>query len=331
MYVQMNKLYVLYDYLKNIMSTYKLGDVGSCSAIRSFLYEYKGFINDYQPTNPTYKNILHNFENKIKYQVPLYNTNACPGQHFYIAEIKLKTVSENEKHKESVKAEQQPTNAENQVSQAIISPSTVEFPALHANFEASREKFQTPRAKTRTSLAESEITHKHPLSPQKKAQSFPETLAHYAQHAEQQQEQQLRHAEIPKTEFQVDVSQVYPPHDVSLESPRTPSYSEPYPHLSLATLSKEEGGASSSVMTTITRALKDVDPVPVVGVSGGMGALFLLFRYTPVGAFFRGGRGRAHRIPRSFNGQFLGGFPDIQYYDVGHIGYGPMNINPLAE
>ncbi|SCA60033.1 Plasmodium vivax Vir protein, putative [Plasmodium vivax] len=49
----------------------------------------------------------------------------------------------------------------------------------------------------------------------------------------------------------------------------------------------------------ITGVLGEIDPVPVVGVSGGMGALFLLFRYTPFGNFFRGGRGRAHRIPRS--------------------------------
>ncbi|SCA82058.1 VIR protein [Plasmodium vivax] len=81
--------------------------------------------------------------------------------------------------------------------------------------------------------------------------------------------------------------------------------------------------------SAITEVLGSVDPVPVVGVSGGMGALFLLFRYTPVGTFFRGGRGRAHRIPRSFNGQFLGGFPGYDDYEVGHIGYGPMN--PLAE
>ncbi|CAI7717616.1 PIR protein [Plasmodium vivax] len=84
-----------------------------------------------------------------------------------------------------------------------------------------------------------------------------------------------------------------------------------------------------NIRGTITGVLGSVDPVPVVGVSGGMGALFLLFRYTPVGAFFRGGRGRARRIPSGFNGQFLGGFPGYEDYDVGHIGYGPMN--PLAE
>ncbi|VUZ99826.1 PIR protein, fragment [Plasmodium vivax] len=68
-----------------------------------------------------------------------------------------------------------------------------------------------------------------------------------------------------------------------------------------------------------------VDPIPVVGVSGGMGALFLLFRYTPVGSFFGGRRGRFRQIPRSFNGPFPGDFANFQEYDGGFIGYGPMN------
>ncbi|SCA60805.1 VIR protein [Plasmodium vivax] len=88
---------------------------------------------------------------------------------------------------------------------------------------------------------------------------------------------------------------------------------------------------SSGIPGYITEVFGSVDPVPVVGVSGGMGALFLLFRYTPLGTFFRGGRGRAHRIPRSFNGQFLGAFPDINEYDGRYIGYGPMNIPYGAE
>ncbi|KMZ82449.1 hypothetical protein PVIIG_06152 [Plasmodium vivax India VII] len=42
--------------------------------------------------------------------------------------------------------------------------------------------------------------------------------------------------------------------------------------------SNEPARDSSTIIGSITSALKDVDPVPVVGVSGGMGALFLLFR-----------------------------------------------------
>ncbi|KMZ85549.1 hypothetical protein PVBG_06316 [Plasmodium vivax Brazil I] len=88
-------------------------------------------------------------------------------------------------------------------------------------------------------------------------------------------------------------------------------------------------GVFGTLKNTFTGVLGEVDPVPVVGVSGGMGALFLLFRYTPLGTFFRGGRGRVRRIPSGFHGSFPGGFPGYEEYDVGHIGYGPMN--PLAE
>ncbi|SCA59761.1 VIR protein [Plasmodium vivax] len=88
-------------------------------------------------------------------------------------------------------------------------------------------------------------------------------------------------------------------------------------------------GVIGTMRNAISAFMNGVDPVPVVGVSGGMGALFLLFRYTPVGAFFRGGRGRAHRIPRSFNGQFLGGFPGYEDYEGGYVGYSQMSS--LAE
>ncbi|KMZ87892.1 hypothetical protein PVBG_06119 [Plasmodium vivax Brazil I] len=42
--------------------------------------------------------------------------------------------------------------------------------------------------------------------------------------------------------------------------------------------SNDVEGTSSSVMSTITSALRDVEPGPVLGVSGGMGVLFLLFK-----------------------------------------------------
>ncbi|CAI7724265.1 hypothetical protein PVPAM_000039000 [Plasmodium vivax] len=81
----------------------------------------------------------------------------------------------------------------------------------------------------------------------------------------------------------------------------------------------------------ITEVLGSVEPGPVLGVSGGMGALFLLFKYTPVGTFFRGGRVRARRIPSGFSGPFPGDFANFQDYGGGFVGYSPMDINPLAE
>ncbi|KMZ94049.1 hypothetical protein PVMG_02275 [Plasmodium vivax Mauritania I] len=70
-----------------------------------------------------------------------------------------------------------------------------------------------------------------------------------------------------------------------IQTPITPSYfseTSLYPrqhgHAEEKVLPNEVEMSPTSVMDTITSALKDVNPVPVVGVSGGMGALFLLFR-----------------------------------------------------
>ncbi|KMZ96371.1 hypothetical protein PVNG_06148 [Plasmodium vivax North Korean] len=41
---------------------------------------------------------------------------------------------------------------------------------------------------------------------------------------------------------------------------------------------KENVGAITNIQSAFSGFMKDVDPIPVVGVSGGMGALFLLFR-----------------------------------------------------
>ncbi|VUZ99608.1 PIR protein [Plasmodium vivax] len=82
---------------------------------------------------------------------------------------------------------------------------------------------------------------------------------------------------------------------------------------------------------SITEVLGDVDPVPVVGVSGGMGALFLLFKYTPVGTFFRGGRRRMHQIPSTFRGEYPFGFPGFPEYDDRYFGNERYHISYQAE
>ncbi|KMZ86068.1 hypothetical protein PVBG_05467 [Plasmodium vivax Brazil I] len=85
-----------------------------------------------------------------------------------------------------------------------------------------------------------------------------------------------------------------------------------------------------SLKGAFTDIVQNVDPAPVLGVSGGMGVLFILFKYTPFGSFFGGRRRRFRQISSSFGG-FPPDFANFQEYDGGFIGYGPMNVNPLAE
>ncbi|KMZ96641.1 hypothetical protein PVNG_06224 [Plasmodium vivax North Korean] len=338
MYEKMNKLYVLYELYKKLVKDNKTWEEESCSDVSLFLNQYNEFIKKNQPADRHYKHILDKFENEIKSRVDIYKQYACYNKPFYIEKIKPPTLSENAKPKVLGQPEQQKNHGHYEVSKSKSISSLADPQIPHANPDMSHVVSQTTHTHPQEPHAKPGISHvvfqtfrAHPETAHEESQSSQETLAHNAQHAVQQKEQVHQHGSIPITELQVDVSQVYAPHYRSLETSGTSSNSEQYTYSSISPLANDMGGASSSVISTITSALKDVDPVPVVGVSGGMGALFLLFRYTPVGAFFRGGRGRAHRIPRSFNGQFLGGFPGYEEYDVGHIGYGPMSMNPLAE
>ncbi|CAI7723972.1 hypothetical protein PVPAM_000010100 [Plasmodium vivax] len=326
-YKKMNNLYTLYERYKELKDKHYLGEPSSCLPVSSFLHLYNDFINKNQPTNKDYKKILDKFEQIIKERVESYKLHACQNKPFYIAEIKL---PKEDKPKESVQAQQQRNNAEHQVSEAggPLPEARSLLPEARSLLPEARSPL--PEARTsQTYRAEPARAHEQSQPPQEVTQSFHETLAPSEHHTEQQEEQVLQHESIPRTEYPTTLSQVYTPHYGSYESSRTSSYSEHNRYPAVPPLSNEEGDASSSVMHTITNALKGVDPVPVVGVSGGMGALFLLFRYTPVGAFFRGGRGRVRRIPSGFHGPFPGGFPDLQDYEGGYIGYGP--INPLAE
>ncbi|SCA60793.1 hypothetical protein PVC01_000122900 [Plasmodium vivax] len=94
-------------------------------------------------------------------------------------------------------------------------------------------------------------------------------------------------------------------------------------------INPNDEGVFVSMKNTLSSIVQNVEPAPILGVSGGMGALFLLFKYTPVGTFFRGRRGRTYGIPSGFNGPFTGEFAGYQDYLGGNIGYSQMSH--LAE
>ncbi|VUZ99612.1 PIR protein [Plasmodium vivax] len=93
----------------------------------------------------------------------------------------------------------------------------------------------------------------------------------------------------------------------------------------------DAGGVLGSIQHTLTDVLGSVEPAPILGVSGGMGALFLLFKYTPVGTFFRGRRGRTYGIPSGFNIPFQGGLQGYEDYYSGNLGSDRFHVSYQAE
>ncbi|EDL42690.1 variable surface protein Vir6, putative [Plasmodium vivax] len=329
MYEKMNKLYTLYEKYDDHINTHKvLGNEENCPDFIPFLRIYNDFIEHNQPTNEYYKNILVQFEKIIKERIASYKNIVCPLTPFYTEEIKL---PKKEKPEAPGPIQQQQNQAKYEAPPTKIPPNEVEHEApreeplaSHAFSQRAYEESQTSHAESGAHTALSHRAHEESLS-------SPKSLEPSVQHAERQQEQVYQHREIPKSKLQIDLSPEYPPHNGPFEFPGTSLYSERYQHLPEPPSSKEAGDTSSSVMSTITSALRDVEPGPVLGVSGGMGVLFLLFKYTPVGSFFGGRRGRFRQIPSSFRGFPPGNFANFQEYDGGFIGYGPTSISSLAE
>ncbi|CAI7723984.1 Plasmodium vivax Vir protein, putative [Plasmodium vivax] len=81
----------------------------------------------------------------------------------------------------------------------------------------------------------------------------------------------------------------------------------------------------------VSNVFEQVEPAPILGVSGGMGALFLLFKYTPVGSFFGGRRGRMHRIPNNFGEYYAGFAPGFAEQDYENFGNERYNISYRPE
>ncbi|CAI7718643.1 hypothetical protein, conserved [Plasmodium vivax] len=337
MYEQMNNLYVLYDEYKKLISNNLFGEKSSCLAANLFLSQYNEYIGKYQPTNEQYKKILDHFDNEIQRSIASYNLNACPERKFYIKKIELLTLPKDKKPEASFQVEQPPNHAQYQPFQARTPSPHIKVQESHAKYQAPRAESQTSPAESQTSPAESQTARvesqtaqEHPQTIHEGNQSSQETSA-FGSHNAVQQQQRLPHEEAHQRELHVNSLPVYTPTYRSIESSETSPYSEQYIHSSVPPLGNEGGASSSSVMSTITNALKDVDPVPVVGVSGGMGALFLLFRYTPVGAFFRGGRRISNRIPSRFSGHFPGGYTGYEDFFDGNFGNGPINISYRPE
>ncbi|CAG9483791.1 unnamed protein product [Plasmodium vivax] len=147
----------------------------------------------------------------------------------------------------------------------------------------------------------------------------------------EQEEVSLEQASLPKATFTRYTTEEPEDTHASIRSLDIPRAQNNDTGLNVSPYPGDGEGIMKKINTVISDTLGSVDPAPVLGVSGGMGILFVLFKYTPVGSFFGGRRRRMHQIPRTFGGFPPGEFPNFHEYDGGFIGYAPMNINPLAE
>ncbi|KMZ89386.1 hypothetical protein PVBG_05982 [Plasmodium vivax Brazil I] len=259
MYKKMNALYRVYEEYTKFLSSNNPWKDTSCNALKFFVSTYNEYIRGHESTSKHLNGILEDFEKVLSTTIDKHK-NGCSYDYTLTSIIKFIEKTKQQPIKDN--RETHPPNTSALVAKPSL-PAQTEVPSLH---DTSRHNEGTPIQTERLAPLESKerITHA------------------------------LETHQIDATEEREIVRTALP----DRRTLRTPSHYDPLSKLRLIPggesseqltlmqessynppngLEKDEGFAAS-MRNTITEVLGSVDPVPVVGVSGGMGALFLLFR-----------------------------------------------------
>ncbi|SCA83749.1 hypothetical protein, conserved [Plasmodium vivax] len=320
-YEEIDALYRLYDEYTKFLSSIKPTKESSCKDLKFLVATYNQYITDHKSTSNHLNLILEDLEKHLSRTID-NNKNGC--SYNYTLKPINKYIEENT---------QQPIK-DNQETHPPITSTLIEKQSLTAQPEVT-----SPHDTFRHN--EGTYIEAQTLMPRESNGRITHDLEkhqgggiHHAIGTEEDEDRRNVKTSLPDRRTLRTFPHYDPLSKLALNpgvesSEQLKLMGEPslYPQNGL----EKDQGVMANVRNTITEVLGSVEPGPVLGVSGGMGVLFLLFKYTPVGFFFGGRRGRFRQIPHSFNGPFPGEFPNFQDYEGGYIGYGPTSISSLAE
>ncbi|SCA60820.1 hypothetical protein PVC01_000128400 [Plasmodium vivax] len=298
-FTKINLLYELYDKYSTRDEFMKSQTESACDKLRSFRFLYNEIIRKYDGNANKLIEKLIELKKLIGQNIFSPNTKIC-GEHVTYFNEPVKYLEEKDKEKKRLES--------------------LEEELLRAQRQQQQQKKQQEQMKESSGYKHTQ-TEDETQSPEQLLSSKPQEVQGSPVITEQS------HPHVNKL---VQGLSAYPgipkvepsPYKQEMEENEVEKHGTVYP-----SVKKEELGYLGKMQGFITDTLGQVEPAPILGVSGGMGALFLLFKYTPVGTFFGGRRGRNHRIPSGFPGAYPG-FPE--YYD-GNFGNMPINISYQAE
>ncbi|SCA59563.1 Plasmodium vivax Vir protein, putative [Plasmodium vivax] len=300
LFLKLQKLYHLYDKYYDALEKLKYKNNSFCSDFHLLTYLYSDFINNnYNEKTELYSSRLKDLENRIN-KTKENDTSTCTGYSFYVSSLQIDPPPQLESPVQVHAQAQESLSPEPLDSTRSTGSDTGDdVPKPSVDEEASGlEKVQEDLSPAGLSR-----TREFLQAPEKlRLQRFPQGLN--------------------ETELDDNSGRTLHPEISAYKGASI---------FQMPSEQQEPKGFLTNVQDTFFSIVYDVEPGPVLGVSGGMGVLFLLFKYTPVGSFLGGRRRRIHQIPGSFRGFPPGNFANFQEYDGGFIGYSPMGISPLAE
>ncbi|SCA81987.1 hypothetical protein PVC01_000084500 [Plasmodium vivax] len=272
----MKDLYQLYDKYNYLFSTLWLWDQVPkyCEDVLFLVGLYNSFLNEFKSDSIEFNNILKKFGELMK-------TITIPGEtnckvRYSIGELHLYEPPVEKTHHHdntSLGPETRPTpegildNAHNPISQEVVSSSSMSIREQdRRDTENSHRSEESDPSKLAATLVLREsvgrrqphenLEHSDPHESSRRQQSFvsrgPYGPGGYYEQVEYREAQET-----------------FPPEEDSYSGTKQLEGHLP---------GKENAGFMTNVQSAISGFMNGVDPVPVVGVSGGMGALFLLFR-----------------------------------------------------
>ncbi|SCA60621.1 hypothetical protein, conserved [Plasmodium vivax] len=261
-YNKINALYHVYDNYKKCYLFKEQTIRDGCNFFDDFFASYDNYIRNNGSKSLKFNQILENIEKYAKDSFTLYK-KGC------------------EKYKDNPRSPQlfePPPEPKLEIHTQVHKGQTV----LH-----SVDNIPQYTSHGITNTLQTELTSDIPRSPrehenQRRDQGNIVNIDHSANDIHPRtSRQETRVPPIREDEEETHMFSGYPNHLEHSYSSGTSFYPIQYEHVEEQALSKKVELPPSSVMSTITSALSDVQPGPVLGVSGGMGVLFLLFKLDP--------------------------------------------------
>ncbi|VVA00276.1 PIR protein [Plasmodium vivax] len=309
---KMSKLYEMYDLYLDLKESYsRTQKKTKCNIFGQLIGDHNRSLTDYQDSDTPFVERLINLKGLIE-NLKLQFNDQCP---YKISELHISKL-EGQRKKEEIQKQQEALEKEQQKlkmqeEETRRQQEKTRRQLEEATGEASQQRITTLQSGNDVLGSgrgpESVIEKVTVSEPQAQELHSYGTLRTHVGKGSMGQLEYRRTVESPEQLELTDDRSLYPQNGLEIDQ-----------------------GTVGKITGAITGVLREVEPGPILGVSGGMGALFLLFKYTPVGSFFGGRRRRIHQIPSSFRGLSPGEFPIFQEHDVGYIGYGAMNTS-LAE
>ncbi|KMZ88492.1 hypothetical protein PVBG_05450 [Plasmodium vivax Brazil I] len=251
MYKKMDALYRMYDAYTEFLSSNKSWKVTSCNDLKFFVTTYNEYIRGHESTSKHLNGILEDFEKVLSTTVDKHK-NGCSYDYTLTPIIKFIEKTKQQPIKDN--RETHPPNTTALVEKPSL-PAQPEVTSLH---DTSRHNEGTPIQAERLGSRESEYSRAHALE------------THQTEEAE---EREIVRTALPDRR----TLRTYSHHD-PLSTLRLIPGGESSEQLTLMQESsynlqnglEVDQGFMANVRNTITGVLGEVDPVPVVGVSGGM-------------------------------------------------------------